>query len=212
MFPLIGSLNSILGVSRPYKRVDVRVYDRHAMQRTLYLVLAILVLPCGCPAQGVDFITTAEINQVSLNTSFYKQHGRFYADVSVRNVSGLPQKITVWTNPSWSWVTDSKKVTTSQEAAQNVPSIVMLKPGEIYKSSIEMTTNPNGKRPITFRLGFIPNAKRPAQNTQDPKLIWSNLVMLAQVATTKRASRIGDKEEKFQPIPYLKSIAVICSP
>jgi hypothetical protein len=109
-------------------------------------------------------------------------------------------------------VTDSKKVTTSQEAAQNIPSIVTLKPGEIYKSSIEMITDPNGKRPITFRLGFIPNAKRPAQNAQGPKLIWSNPVMLAEVAKTKPAARIGDKEEKFQPIPYLKSIAVICSP
>jgi hypothetical protein len=151
------------------------------MQRTLYLVLALLMLPSGCPAQGVDFVTTSEINQASLNTSFYRQNGRFYADVSVKNVSVLPQKITVWTNPSWSWVTDSKKVATSQEAGQNIFSIVTLKPGEIYKSRIELATDPNGKGPITFRLGFIPNAKRPVQNAQDTKLIWSNPVVLAQV-------------------------------
>jgi hypothetical protein len=88
-------------------------------------------------------------------------------------------------------------VATSQEALQNIPVIGTLKPGETYKTRIEMASDPKGKRPITFRLGFIPNVKRPVQDAHDPTLIWSNLVTL-EVAT-----RVGSPEDDHEYLPDL---------
>lgn len=150
------------------------------MQRTLYLMLALVAFVSGHTAQADDFITTAEINQSSLKTSFYKQDGRFYADVTVKNISAMPKSITVWTNPGWSWVTNSKDVTTSQEAAKNFPTHIMIKPDEVYKTRLEMAVAPKGTRPTTFRLGFLPNTDRPTMDAHDQALIWSNSITLEQ--------------------------------
>lgn len=140
----------------------------------------LFTLATACPAQAADFVTTTEISQASLNTDFYQQVGGFYVDVAVKNVSPSSRAITVWTNPGWSWVSDSKDVTTSQEAAQNSPSRITLKPGEAYKGRLEMAADPKGTRPITFRLGFLPDAGRPTMDDHDPALIWSTPVTLAQ--------------------------------
>jgi hypothetical protein len=158
----------------------VAFFRGDAMQRPLSLLLALIALVSGSTAQSADFVTTAKIDQASLKTDFYKQGRRFYTDVTVKNISATPKAVTVWTNPAWSWVTNSKDVMTSQEALQNVPSSITLKPGEIYRGSLEMFADPKGKRPITFRLGFIPDAGSPVQDAQNPALIWSNSVVLAQ--------------------------------
>jgi hypothetical protein len=151
------------------------------MQRTLCFLLALIaLLSSGSSAQAADFVATAKINQASLKTNFYRKTGRFYADVTVKNIGATPKTITVWGNPAWSWVTDSKDVVTSQEAAQNSRSRIALKPGEIYRSKVEMAADPKGKRPIRFRLGFIPDARGLVQDAQNPALTWSNWVVLAQ--------------------------------
>jgi hypothetical protein len=136
---------------------------------------------CAHAAQAADFMTTAEINRNSLNTDSFTKAGRFYADVTVKNVSASSQPITFWTNPGWSWVTDSNDVATSQEAAQNYPTRIMLKPDEVHNSRLEMTADRKGTGPTTFRLGFLPNADLPTMDAHDPALVWSNSITLEQI-------------------------------
>jgi hypothetical protein len=150
------------------------------LRKALYLLLALFALVSGSTAQTASFATTAEIDQASLKTNFYEKVGRFYAKVTVRNISGTPKVITVWGNPGWSWVTDSMDVVTSQEALQNSRESITLNPGEIYRSSIEMATDRKGKRPIIFRLGFIPDAEKPLQDARDPAISWSKSISLTQ--------------------------------
>jgi hypothetical protein len=71
-------------------------------------------------------------------------------------------------------------VGTSQEALKNYPTNISLQPGEVRKEYLEMWADPKARRPIAFRLGFIPNAKRPMQDAHDPTLSWSNPVSLAK--------------------------------
>jgi hypothetical protein len=151
-----------------------------ALRKTLYLLLALFALVSGSTAQTASFATTAEIDQASLKTNFYEKDGRFYAKVTVRNISGTPKVITVWGNPGWSWVTDSMHVVRGQEALQNSRTNIRLNPGEIYRSSIEMATNRKGKRPIIFRLRYISDAERPLQDARDPAVIWTKSTSLAQ--------------------------------
>jgi len=148
--------------------------------RVSLIIWALIALVSGSTAQSADFVTTAKINQASLKMDPYKQAGLFHTEVTVKNVSPTPKTIRVWGNPAWSWVTDSKDVSTGQEALQNVPYNLTLKPGEIYRTSLETFADPKGKRPITFRLGFIPDTRRPVQDAQNPALTWSNSVVLAQ--------------------------------
>lgn len=148
------------------------------MRLSVYEIFLMVILANVCPAQAAEFSTTSEINQTSLSAAFYKLAGRFYVDVSVENVSPSPQTIKVWTNAGWSWVTDSKDVVISQEALQNVPSLINLKPGDVYRGRVEMAAGPMAPRPITFRLGFLPDASHPAMDDHEPAIIWSNLISL----------------------------------
>jgi len=144
---------------------------------TLFAFVSLIALSAGADksnAQTPDFATTAKVDRTSLTTSFYRQTGRFYVETTVKNTSATPKTITVWLNQAWSWVTDSKDVGTSQDALKNYPISITLQPGEVRKEYLEMCANPKARRPITFRLGFIPNTQEPAQNAHDPKLIWSN--------------------------------------
>ena len=141
---------------------------------------ALSTIAHGSNAQTPDFETTAKVDQASLNTRFYQQDWRFYVEVTVKNTSATPKTITVWLKPAWSWVTDSKDVGTSQEALKNYPTNISLQPGEVRKEYLEMWADPKARRPIAFRLGFIPNAKRPMQDAHDPTLSWSNPVSLAK--------------------------------
>jgi hypothetical protein len=143
-------------------------------------VIALTMAVRDSSAQTAEFATTAKIDQASLKSNFFKQASRFYVEVTVRNTSTVPKTITVWLNPGWSWVTDSKDVGTSQEALMNSPRNTTLQPGEIYKSSIEMWATPKTRRPITFRLGFLPKTQRPVQDAQDPALFWSNPITLTE--------------------------------
>src|ERR1017187_5861467 len=132
-------------------------------------LIALLTVAPGSNAQTPDFETTAKIDQASLNTRFYQQVCRFYVEVTVKNTSTTPKTITVWLNQAWSWVTDRKDVETSQEALKNYPTNITLQPGEVRKEYLEMWADPKARRPIAFRLGFLPNANGSVQNAQDPR-------------------------------------------
>ncbi|HKM64446.1 MAG TPA: hypothetical protein VJY39_18335 [Acidisphaera sp.] len=62
-------------------------------------VLMLWAVSACCAARAADFVATAAVDQASLHTGFYEQTGRFYADVTVKNVGTSPQAIIVWTNP-----------------------------------------------------------------------------------------------------------------
>ncbi|HKM64445.1 MAG TPA: hypothetical protein VJY39_18330 [Acidisphaera sp.] len=68
---------------------------------------------------------------------------------------------------------------TSQEATQNQPSEITLKPDDVYRGRLEMLVDPKGGQ-AAFRLGFLPRAGRPVTDAHDPALIWSNPVTLAR--------------------------------
>lgn len=146
----------------------------------LVSLIALSTIADGSNVQTPDFVTTAKVDQASLNTKIYKQTWRFFAEVTVKNTSTTPKTISVWLNQAWPWVTDSEDVWTSQEAEQNYPRSITLQPGEVRKEYLEMWADPKARRPIAFRLGFIPNFRRPVQDAQDPTLIWSNPVTLAR--------------------------------
>lgn len=93
-------------------------------------------------AQASAFVSTAEINQASLNATLYKTIGRFYAHVRVKNKGDLPESLTIWTDPGWSWIADSYSVVVDQEAQENSPSQVTLKPGQVYEGNLELAVNP----------------------------------------------------------------------
>ena len=77
-------------------------------------LIALSTVALGSNVQTPDFVTTAKVDQASLNTKLYKQAWRFFAEVTARKTSTTPKTITIWLNQAWSWVTDSKDVGTSQ--------------------------------------------------------------------------------------------------
>ena len=142
------------------------------MRFLLALALSILITSTST-ASPADFEVAAKIDESTLSSDFYQQAGRFYVNATVKNISTSPKNMIVWTNQTWSWVTDDGRVSTSQEAAKNSPSVITLAPLETYQETLEMATDPQGKKPITFRLGFLPTASLPVTNYQDPQLIWT---------------------------------------
>jgi hypothetical protein len=153
--------------------------DGVIMKRVLYTILILVSLVGGCNAQVQTFEITAKIDQASLSDDFYRKIGTFVVEVTIKNVSSTVQTISIWTNPDWSWVTDSKDVITNQAASKNFPTSITLKPLEIYRGDVRLGIS-KGKRPITFRLGFIPNATVPVHDARDTALVWSNSVDLTE--------------------------------
>lgn len=135
----------------------------------------------GHPARHAEpYQIKIAIDRESLATEFYKSAGRFYVDATIRNISSTNQTITVWTNFGWSWVSDQPDIGPGTEALQNFPRQIVLKPRQAYRAPIEMISERHSKIPVTFRLGFVPDASRPASmNRQDYKdVAWSNFVTL----------------------------------
>jgi hypothetical protein len=113
----------------------------------------------------------------------FKTRGVFFVKYTIRNISGSDLKITVWTQHGWSWLSSSPDVCPGIEALQNISSRGTPHPDEAYESSVEMWIDPRGRRPVTFRLGFYPDATRLVSKMKDADLSskavsWSNDVTL----------------------------------
>lgn len=130
-------------------------------------------------SQSARFKISISIDRRSLTTDFYRSTGRFYVDTKIRNISSMDQTITVWTNFGWSWVSDQPDISPGIEALKNYPRLVTLKPRQEYQSRIEMISARHSRKPITFRLGLVPDALKPVSaNRQDYKdVTWSNPVV-----------------------------------
>lgn len=148
---------------------------------SLALILPVLT-PASARSDTASFRVQVSIDADSLNAAPYKIRGVFFVKYTITNISVDDQNITVWTQHGWSWLSSSPEVSPGIEALQNISSRGTLHPREIYQSSVEMWTDPRGKRPVTFRLGFYPDATRPVSTMKGTDLgkavSWSNEVTL----------------------------------
>jgi hypothetical protein len=148
---------------------------------SLVLFLTILA-PASGRCEAGPFTVRIAIDADSLNAASYKTHGVFFVKYTIRNISSIDRKITVWTQHGWSWLSSSPDVGPGIEALQNISSRGTLHPGAAYESSVEICVDPRGKRPVTFRLGFYPDATRPVSKMKSADLgkavSWSNNVTL----------------------------------
>ena len=106
------------------------------------------------------------INQDSLSKDFYRNSGTFWIDTRVKNLNSQNQTITVWTQSGWSWISDNPAIFPGIEALKNSPTKILLKPGEDYRSGVEAHSDRRKIKPITFRLGFVPNTDLPAMGVK----------------------------------------------
>lgn len=148
---------------------------------SLVLFLTVLAPPSGRCETGA-FRVQISIDADSLNAASYTTRGVFFVKYAIGNISGSDQKITVWAQHGWSWLSSSSHVSPGIEALHNVSSRGTLHPGEVYESSVEMWINPRATMPVTFRLGFYPDALRPVSKMKSADLSkavsWSNEVTL----------------------------------
>ncbi len=148
---------------------------------SLVLFLTVLAPASGRCETGA-FRVQISIDADSLNAAPYKKRGVFFVKTTITDTSSSDRKITVWTQHGWSWLSSSPDVSPGIEALQNISSRGTLHPGEAYESSVEMWIDPRGKRPVTFRLGFYPDATRPVSKMKGADLSkavsWSNEVTL----------------------------------
>ncbi len=169
-------------------KAQTRAYLEKAKDNAVCVLRTSLVLFLTVFASASGWCDTAPfkveiaIHADSLNADFYKTQGVFFVNTTVRNISGSDQTITVWTQYGWSWLSSSPAIRPGIEASNNVPSQKTLHPGEAYTSMVEMTSDPSGKRPVIFRLGFYPNPTRPVSGMKNVDLSnavsWSNEVTL----------------------------------
>lgn len=142
---------------------------------------------CQGQAKGGDvFKIEVSVNQDSLKTEMYSKWGEFFVDTKIKNISDAEQEIEVWTQKGWSWVSDNPDVVPGTEALQNVPAKIALKPGQEYAGAVEMFCDPNKERPLTFRMGFTPQADRPVSgqagfgSAEANVIWWSNAAALTE--------------------------------
>jgi hypothetical protein len=151
------------------------------MRISLALYLVVLA-PAPGRCETAPFNVRISIDADSLDAASYKTRGVFFVKTTITNTSSSDRKITVWTQHGWSWLSSSPDVSPGIEALQNISSRGTLHPGEAYESSVEMWIDPRGKRRVTFRLGFYPDATRPVSKMKGADLSntvsWSNEVTL----------------------------------
>ena len=147
------------------------------------LVLFTLFLVIGPVYANPLFKVEIAINESSVKSDFHRKTGQFMVNTTVTNISQNPQIITEWTQAGWSWVSDNSAVTPGIEALKNAPYRITLKPGEAHKSGAEMWADMKAKRPITFRLKYVPNVNSPASTSVGWKkdAVWSNRVTLSEL-------------------------------
>jgi len=134
--------------------------------------------------QERTFEITASISPESLRSDQYRQHGIFWVDTIIRNITDRDQQIVVWSQSGWSWIADSTEIVPAIAAQQNVSRTIAIRHGQNYKLSVELAGSSQIRRPITFRLGFYAKANRPI--SVQPKfailhaneIAWSNPISL----------------------------------
>lgn len=151
-------------------------------------ILAILVLRLGvAPALAVektDFKVQISIVRSSLRgTTAFRKYGGFFVDTTVVNTGTHDEHITVWTQYGWSWLSNNPDIHPGIEAAKNYSRKIVLMPGQTYSRWVEVWTSRKSDKPVTFRLGFVPNATLPVSgNTKRIDgwggVYWSNSVTL----------------------------------
>lgn len=104
----------------------------------------------------------------------------FVANTIVQNMGAAATTITVWTQPGWSWVSDDADIYPDISALKSAPSSIVLAPGEKYASRVDLACQRRQSSPHVFKLGFLPNAERPASGIPGIKanrgIAWSNSV------------------------------------
>jgi hypothetical protein len=118
----------------------------------------------------------------SLQEERFRRDGYFVIYADITNVSGEKQTIIVWTQPGWSWLSDSPVIDPDTAALKNYPTTHVLQPGQVYSERVGLFLSPHIQKPVTFRLGFFARAELPISDRPDaiPKdqLSWSNAVTL----------------------------------
>ncbi len=127
------------------------------------------------------------INAASLEAEPYRsQHVFFTVDTKVTNVSHREQEIVAWYQYAWSWLSSSPEVSpaVSESLLKNYSTRIVLQPGQSYARQVGMGSN-SLRRPVTFRLGFVPKAAHyPVSDQPNPppngEIFWSNYVTLTR--------------------------------
>ena len=135
----------------------------------------------GIPPAGVPLLRAViSIHARSLHCTTDGKWCSFVAKTIVQNMGAAATAITVWAQPGWSWASDAADIYPDISAAQNVPSSVVLEPGETYSSRVDLACRRWESSPAVFKLGFLPNTKRPASGIPGIKtskeIVWSNSV------------------------------------
>jgi hypothetical protein len=119
----------------------------------------------------------------SLQTEMFRRNGYFVIYADITNVSGENQTIIVWTQPGWSWLSDSPVIDPDTDALKNYPTTHVLQPGEVYSERVGLFLSPRIQKPVTFRLAFFARAELPISDRPDAipedQISWSNAVTLA---------------------------------
>ena len=133
--------------------------------------------------QKRTFSIQISIVQDSLQQEWFRRNGYFAIDANITNVSAEKQTIIVWTQPGWSWLSDSPVIEPDTAATKNYPTTHVLQPGEVFRERVGLSLSPGIQKPVTFRLGFFAKPDLPVSDNPDtiPKdqIYWSNAVTLA---------------------------------
>lgn len=156
------------------------------------------------------------VRQASCKSEAYQHTGGIWVQTKVSNNGTRSRAITEWSQAGWSWVSDNPAVTPDISAAQNFPITVRLTPGWAYRSRVLVHCDQRSRRPLRFRLGFVPRARRPAsgipgiRKTRD--IIWSNPVTLRRAALARcLTNRLGAENSESQKAATIPSIAQLPS-
>lgn len=147
------------------------------------VVLAICVItasasPVNASARASSLRVAISIRPASLHCTADSGWCSFVANTLVQNTGVATTVITVWTQPGWSWVSDDAGITPDIDALKNAPSRIELEPGEKYSSLVDLGCLRRQSIQHVFKLGFLPNAERPASGLPgikiSRKIAWSN--------------------------------------
>jgi hypothetical protein len=167
-----------------------------SLPRLKLLCLVVVLFP-GLPARAkakpATLIVHIAIDKSSLADAVFTSRGLFFVKARIKNVGSNPVQIVTWTQSGWSWVSSNKFVIPNINALKNYPTKTMLKAGEVYSYGADLFCYSRNDKPITFKLGFVPDAKLPVSTAvpgiaQSNRVIWSNAVTLHRRCPTFRAT------------------------
>lgn len=159
----------------------------------LLLAGAFIGLPSFVRAQAVTLSVQVAIDKASSQRMSYANQGLFFVKARVSNTGADDANIVTWTQSGWSWVSDNPAVVPNIAALQNASTATTLKPGDVYTYEVDLLCSSQTEGPITFRLGFVPDAKLPVSTTvpgiaKSNRVIWSNAVTLRHGCPTIHSS------------------------